>query len=63
MATDKNVAELEDDFEIEVEDDTPEDDQGREPMPEEIVKELDNDDELENFSKEKAKQHSPSYSG
>ena len=56
MATDKNVAELEDDFEIEVEDDTPEEDQGREPMPEEIVKELDNDDELENFSKEKAKQ-------
>jgi hypothetical protein len=56
MATDKNVAELEDDFEIEVEDDTPEEDRGREPMPEDIVKELDNDDELENFSKEKAKQ-------
>ena len=56
MATDKNVAELEDDLEIEVEDDTPEEDRGREPMPEDIVKELDNDDELENFSKEKAKQ-------
>jgi len=56
MATDKNVAELEDDFEIEVEDDTPEADRGREPMPEDIVKELDADDELENFSKEKAKQ-------
>lgn len=56
MATDKNVAELEDDFEIEVEDDTPEEDRGREPMPEEIVKSLDEDDELENFSKEKAKQ-------
>ena len=56
MATDKNVAELEDDFEIEVEDDTPEEDRGREPMPEDIVKELDADDELENFSKEKAKQ-------
>jgi hypothetical protein len=56
MATDKNVAELEDDFEIEVEDDTPEEDRGREPMPEDIVKELDNDNELENFSKEKAKQ-------
>jgi hypothetical protein len=56
MATDKNVAELEDDFEIEVEDDTPEEDRGREPMPEDIVKELDNDDELEDFSKEKAKQ-------
>jgi hypothetical protein len=56
MATDKNVAELEDDFEIEVEDDTPEEDRGREPMPEDIVKSLDEDDELENFSKEKAKQ-------
>tara|TARA_R110000822_G_scaffold19793_1_gene64255 strand:+ start:3570 stop:4493 length:924 start_codon:yes stop_codon:yes gene_type:complete len=55
MATDKNVAELEDDFEIEIEDDTPEVDRGREPMPEDIVKSLD-DDELENFSKEKAKQ-------
>lgn len=56
MATDKNVAEMEDDFEIEIEDDTPEEDRGREPMPEDIVKELDADDELENFSKEKAKQ-------
>lgn len=56
MATDKNVAEMEDEFEIEVEDDTPEADRDREPMPEEIVKELDADDELENFSKEKAKQ-------
>ena len=56
MATDKNVAEMEDEFEIEVEDDTPEADRGREPMPEDIVKELDADDELENFSKEKAKQ-------
>lgn len=55
MATDKNVAELEDDFEIEVEDDTPEEDRNKEPMPEEIVKNLE-DDELENFSKEKAKQ-------
>jgi hypothetical protein len=55
MATDKNVAELEDDFEIEVEDDTPEEDRNKEPMPEEIVKNLE-DDELEEFSKEKAKQ-------
>jgi len=56
MAADTNMAELEDDFEIEVEDDTPEADQGREPMPEDIVSELEADDELENFSKEKAKQ-------
>jgi len=49
------VAELEDDFEIEVEDDTPEEDRNKEPMPEEIVKNLE-DDELEEFSKEKAKQ-------
>ena len=55
MATDKNVAELGDDFEIEIEDDTPEADRDREPMPEDIVKSLD-DDELETFSKEKAKQ-------
>ena len=56
MATDKNVAEFEDDFEIEVEDDTPEADRDREPMPEDIVKDLESDEELENFSKEKAKQ-------
>ena len=49
------MAELEDDFEIEVEDDTPEEDRNKEPMPEEIVKNLE-DDELEEFSKEKAKQ-------
>jgi hypothetical protein len=55
MATDKNVAELDDEIEIEIEDDTPEEDRGRAPMPEDIVKALD-DDELENFSKEKAKQ-------
>lgn len=48
--------EAEDDgFEIEIEDDTPEEDRGREPMPEEIVEKLD-EDELEEFSKEKAKQ-------
>ncbi len=31
-------------FEIEVEDDTPEEDRGREPMPEEVVKDLEDDD-------------------
>ena len=40
--------------EIEVEDDTPEEDRGREPMPKEVVDELENDD-LEEYS-EKVKQ-------
>lgn len=38
-----------DDFDIEIEDDTPPEDRGREPMPKEIVEELDND-ELEEYS-------------
>ena len=42
-------------FEIEVVDDTPEEDQGREAMPEEIVDSLEND-ELDEYSKEKGKQ-------
>jgi hypothetical protein len=42
-------------FEIEIEDDTPEEDRDKEPMPDEIVQSLE-DDELEEFSKEKAKQ-------
>ena len=41
--------EVEDQFEIEVEDDTPEQDRGREPMPKEVVDELEND-ELEEYS-------------
>lgn len=46
------------DFAIEIEDDTPKDDKGKEPMPKEIVKELDGD-ELEEYSanvKQKMKQ-------
>jgi hypothetical protein len=43
------AAEEEDDFDIEVEDDTPEEDRGREPLPNEIVKELE-EDELEDYS-------------
>jgi hypothetical protein len=39
----------EDEFDIEIEDDTPPEDRGREPMPKEIVDELDND-ELEEYS-------------
>jgi hypothetical protein len=38
-----------DDFEIEIEDDTPPEDRGREPMPKQIVEELEND-ELEEYS-------------
>ena len=42
-------------FEITIEDDTPEEDRSREPMPEEIVETLESD-ELEEYSAEKAKQ-------
>ena len=37
------------DFEVEIEDDTPEEDRGREPLPQEMVKELE-EDELEDYS-------------
>ena len=49
------VTEIDDGFEIEVADDTPEEDRGRDPMPKEIVENLEND-ELEEYSAEKAKQ-------
>lgn len=45
----------EDGFEIEIADDTPEEDRGRDPMPTEIVEKLEND-ELDDYSAEKAKQ-------
>tara|TARA_R100000908_G_scaffold59497_1_gene36075 strand:+ start:340 stop:1296 length:957 start_codon:yes stop_codon:yes gene_type:complete len=45
----------EEEFEVVVEDDTPEEDRDREPMPEEIVDNLEKD-ELEEYSVEKAKQ-------
>lgn len=54
MADDKNQIE-EDLLEIEVEDDTPEEDRGRDPMPKDIVQKLE-EDELDEYSAEKAKQ-------
>lgn len=47
--------ELDGELEIEIVDDTPPEDRGRTPMPDEIVKDLE-DDELEEYSKEKGKQ-------
>ena len=41
--------EQEDQLEVEIEDDTPPEDRGREPLPKELVKELE-DDELEEYS-------------
>lgn len=52
---DLSATENEDSLEIEIEDDTPEEDRGREPMPKEIVEKLEVD-ELDEISKEKAKQ-------
>jgi hypothetical protein len=51
--------ESEDSLEIEIEDDTPAEDRGRQPMPKEIVQELE-DDELEEYS-EKAKERLKQY--
>lgn len=54
----KAKPEAEDSYEIEVEDDTPAEDRGREPMPKPIVDELDRDelDQYDEKAKEKLKQ-------
>ena len=52
MAEENEVQEQESqekDFELEIEDDTPEPDRGRQPLPEDMVKELE-EDELEDYS-------------
>ena len=55
MAEEKDVQEVEEqesqekDFELEIEDDTPEQDRGRQPLPQEMVQELE-EDELEDYS-------------
>jgi len=51
--------EAEDSLEIEIEDDTPAEDRGRQPMPKEIVQELE-DDELEEYS-DKARERLKQY--
>lgn len=51
--------ETEDTLEIEIEDDTPPEDRGRQPMPQEIVQELE-DDELEEYS-DKARERLKQY--
>ena len=51
----KEKPEEDQEFEIEIVDDTPEEDQGREAMPEEIVDDLEKD-ELDDYCKEKGKQ-------
>ena len=45
----KKVAEKEEEFELEIEDDTPEEDRNREPLPENLKDELEKD-ELEEYS-------------
>ena len=49
LEQESKAAEATDDFEIEIEDDTPPEDRNREPMPKAIVEELEND-ELEEYS-------------
>ena len=54
-----DAKEAEDTLEIEIEDDTPPEDRGRQPMPQDIVQELE-DDELEEYS-DKARERLKQY--
>jgi len=45
----KKASQTEDEFEIEVEDDAPEEDRGRQPLPQNVVEDLEKD-ELEEYS-------------
>jgi hypothetical protein len=49
MATVDAMDDLDDEFDVEIVDDTPQEDQGRDPLPQELVQELDND-ELDDYS-------------
>jgi len=49
MAAVDAMDDLDDEFEVEIIDDTPEEDQGRDPLPQDIVQELESD-ELEDYS-------------
>jgi len=49
MATVDAMDDLDDAFDVEIIDDTPEEDQGRDPLPQDIVQELDTD-ELDDYS-------------
>ena len=45
----KSAAPAEEEFEIQIEDDTPEQDRGKKPLPKDLVEELEKDD-LEDYS-------------
>ncbi|MBT9165487.1 MAG: hypothetical protein DDT25_00132 [Chloroflexi bacterium] len=58
-----NLVSQEDDFEVVIEDDTPPEDRGRQPLPKEIVEELDNDelDKYDDAVKQRIKQYKKAF--